>query len=123
MILEEAGGPQDRFFINTLPLAKINTQETGGSASKHSAVKKATSFIVAKNRIMSSLTRSPETRTAMSSLSLIEDFSMHIGVVSHVFQSRTSRELFNNLAVALKRLFKVKSVNFLMTCTEAIDTL
>lgn len=28
-----------------------------------------------------------------------------------------------NLATALKRLFKVKSVNFIMQCPEAIDTL
>lgn len=61
--------------------------------------------------------------SASNNNSLIEDFSSHLGLVSQVFQSKTSRELLSNLASALKRLFKVKSVNFILQCTEAIDTL
>ena len=40
-----------------------------------------------------------------------------------ILQSKNVRELLANLTVALKRIFRVAKVNYLMQCKDTIDLL
>jgi len=85
-------------------------------SSKLSAFKKASSLVISKVGNNSTMTaRSKAQTTEMRSPeSEIENFSQTMNLVSMVFQSTTSKDMLSNFATALKRLFKVKSVNFLL---------
>ena len=51
----------------------------------------------------------------------IEDFISHTQGISQVLQSKNIRELMNNVILAMKRVFKVQKVNFLLQCKETVD--
>ena len=54
---------------------------------------------------------------------MIDDFVVHTQSVSQVLQSKNIRELFENIKAAMRRVFKVVRVHFLLQCKETIDLL
>ena len=62
-------------------------------------------------------------RASKPSVLAIEDFISHTQSVSQVLQSKNIRELMANIVIAMKRVFKVNKVNFLLQCKETIDLL
>ena len=62
-------------------------------------------------------------RTNKLSVNQIEDFVSHTQSVSQVLQSKNIRELMTNIVIAMKRVFKVSKVNFMLQCKETIDLL
>ena len=52
---------------------------------------------------------------------MINDFILHTQSVSLVLQSKNVKELMANVVIAMRKVFKVIKVNFLLLCKETVD--